>query len=63
MARKLSPEEWVEQTLRHAASADKGGSPGSVRLLTEKHDTALDLTPELGVWFGLTFPPRSESDQ
>jgi len=63
MARKLSPEEWVEQTLQHAAQADNGGSPGSPRLLAEKHDTALDLTPELGVWFGLTFPLRSESDQ
>lgn len=63
MARKLSPEEWAEHTVQHAGSAEKGGSPGSIQLLAEKHDTALDLTPELGVWFGLTFPPRSESDQ
>jgi hypothetical protein len=66
MARKLNPQEKLrfEHSLqsRDPAAGDLS-SVSSTQLLAEKRDRALDLSPELEVWFGLTFPPRSESGQ
>ena len=61
MARKLQPEEEEAfvQALRAAEPLMRpAGDDPFLRSLSDKRDTALLLTPELGAWFDKEFPDR-----
>jgi hypothetical protein len=63
MARKLNWEEkrLFADAIRESSKTDGREEEFLLQHLSEQHETALKLTPELGAWFALEMPGRMRS--